>query len=100
MRLLDSITDSMDMNLNKLWEMVEDRRAWPAMVHGDAEFDLVTEQQVPTTIRGIRELFKNAVLTACVFLRSLNHVQLCDPMDRNLPDSSVHGILQSRILAR
>ena len=49
MRLLESITDSMDMNLNKLWEMVEDRRAWPAMVHGDAEFDLVTEQQVPTT---------------------------------------------------
>ena len=31
---LDSITDSMDMNLSKLWEIVEDRGAWRAVVHG------------------------------------------------------------------
>ena len=31
---LDSITDSMDMNVNKPWEIVEDREAWLAMVHG------------------------------------------------------------------
>ena len=34
MRCLDSITDSMDMNLSKLWETVEDRGAWRAAEHG------------------------------------------------------------------
>ena len=33
MKWLDSITDSMDMNLSKLWEVVEDRGAWRAVVH-------------------------------------------------------------------
>ena len=34
MRWLDSITDSMDMNLSKLWEIVEDRGAWQPTVYG------------------------------------------------------------------
>ena len=34
MKLLDSITDSMDMNLGKLWETVKERKAWCAAVQG------------------------------------------------------------------
>ena len=48
MRWLEGINDSMDMNLSKLWEMVKDREAWHATVHGVAKTDIT--EQPPKTV--------------------------------------------------
>ena len=39
MRWLDGISDSMDMSLSELWEMVLDREAWPTAIHGVTDLD-------------------------------------------------------------
>ena len=54
MRWLDSVTDSMDINMSKLWEMVKVREAWRAAIYGVAKsWTQVSEQKKSETGKGI-----------------------------------------------
>ena len=72
MRRLDSITNSMDVSWSKLWEIVKDREAWYAAVHGVA--------------KSRTRLQFSSVAQLCL--------TLCDPMNHTMPGLPVHHQLK------
>ena len=98
-RRLDGITDLMDMNLSNLWEIVKDRGAWCAAVHGVAKS--LTLFRDSTTTKKANMLYFDSDRVHIAFLLFLKVLVAkscptpCSPVDCSLSGSFVHGILFS-----
>ena len=57
MRWLDGITDSMDMNLSELWELVMEREAWHAVIHGVVQRSQSTKRKTQPQRQGKHALY-------------------------------------------
>ena len=75
MRWLDSITDSVDLNLNKLWEIMKDRGAWHATVHGFTKSETQLINWTTTKCNQIHQSLLSVII-AMFFKNSLSTPRL------------------------
>ena len=74
MRWLDGINDSMDMSLSKLWEIVKDREAWHAAVHGVAKSQTQLSNRTTTTYPSLKRYIDIHIhVCMCVYIS----IQIC-----------------------